>query len=443
VAGAVLGTLAVLLGAVAAVAMLASPLIMRVLVAGVDDPAVRDAQQQLGVVFLLFFLPQVVFYGLGLVSTAVLNAESRFLPPAAAPIANNVVVMVTYAVFWWLRRDAGAWPDDPLSALEVAVLAGGTTLGVIAFTAVPVIAVRYRGFRLRARWGWRHPAVRHLARAGAWAAVTVGLTQVLTFTMLVLANAAAGGVVAFQFAFTFFLLPYALFAVPVATTLYPGFARAAQHGQDEVLARAVGRGFRAVTVLLVPCAAALFALAWPIARIAAFGEAGGDLTPLAHAIAALAPGLVGYGVIVVFTRASYALGDARLPAIVTGAFVAVGVAGMGAASWLAPLDERATALAAAHSVAYLLGAAALGILVRRRVGHSYGTGRSLVPVVGAGVVAGGVMMAFSLLEPQTRIDAVVVVAMAAVAGLAVYLGALRLLHGADLQTLVALDGDRA
>src|SRR5206468_8811102 len=50
-------------------------------------------EQQLAVTFARYFLPQVVFYGLGAVLGAVLNTRGSFAAPMWAPVLNNLVVI--------------------------------------------------------------------------------------------------------------------------------------------------------------------------------------------------------------------------------------------------------------------------------------------------------------------------------------------------------------
>jgi putative peptidoglycan lipid II flippase len=210
-------------------------------------------------------------------------------------------------------------------------------------------------------------------------------------------------------------------------------------GAPAAFAGALGRGLRVTLLLVVPCAAALAALAWPLVRVAAFGEAArGDLAPLAHALAAFALGLPGYAVMLLFTRASYAQGDARLPALVSAGILATGTASMVvlAATW--PLEERAAALAAGFAVAYTAGGAGLGVLVRRRGGHGLGVTRSVLAVAVAGLLSGLVMAAVSgVLDPMGRLAALAVVAGAGALGLVVYAAVLRLGAG-PLRPLLAL-----
>jgi putative peptidoglycan lipid II flippase len=440
VAGAVLGALLSLLSAVVAIAAVAAPWIMRALTAS-SDQAVHDAKVELGTLLLWFFLPQVLFYAVGLVATAVLNGEHRFNVPAIAPAVNNVVVMTTYVVFWAMRD--GATPALDLTTPEKWVLAGGTTLGVIAFTTLPALAARRLGYGLRPHVDWDSPTVRTLARRGAWAGGQLALAQVLLAVVLVLANGASGAVVTWAFAFAFFLLPYSLFALPVATTLFPGLARSFQAGRHDDFGDALERGTRATVVLLVGAAAALAALAWPIVRVAAFGEAReGGLAPLAHAIAAFAPGLVGYGLAFLFTRACYAVGDARTPMVASAVGTMAGIAAMIVASALAPTAERAAALAAAYGGAYLISAVLMGRAVVGRLGRRRGALLTLLArVVAAGGAATAAMaVVVTWLDPSSRTASVATIVVSGAVGIAVYAAGLRVLTGATPRALVSIDG---
>jgi len=242
----------------------------------------------------------------------------------------------------------------------------------------------------------------------------------------VLANGTSGGVVTWTFAFAFFLLPYSLFALPVATTSFPRLARAHQAGLPAEFGAGLDRATRTTVVLLVGAAAALAALAWPIVRIAAFGAAReGGLAPLAHAIVAFASGLVGYGLAYLFTRALYALDDARTPMVATAVGTAVGVVAMVVASAVAPTTERAAALAVGYGVAYLVTAALMGG----------------ARVVLAGVLALVVMAAVvAWLDPVSRVASAGTLVLAGGVGVVVYAAALRILTGTAPRALVSVDG---
>ncbi|HTO01170.1 MAG TPA: lipid II flippase MurJ, partial [Microthrixaceae bacterium] len=143
-----LGLATLILGAIAILGVVAAPWLARILTSAVDDPSIAAAQRDLTTFLLWFFIPQVVLYGLGAIATAVLNAQRSFVVPAMAPIGNTIVMVGFLLAFKYI---AGSDPGLDLSLGEKLLLAAGGTLGVVAFVAIPTIAVIRGGFRLRLR----------------------------------------------------------------------------------------------------------------------------------------------------------------------------------------------------------------------------------------------------------------------------------------------------
>lgn len=438
VAGALLGLATAALAVLAAVGMLAAPWIMRILVAGVASPEIREAQIRLGTTLLWFFLPQVVFYAAGAVATAVLNARGRFAVPVAAPIANNVVVIATCWLFWKLRD--GAMPSLELTTVQVVVLGLGTTLGVLALSALPVLAARRQGVALRPRFDLRHPSVRQVVRGGGWATAFLACTQLLAGVVLVLANGVEGGVVLYQVAYTLFLVPHALFALPVLTALFPTLSRQAAGGDRDGYARGVGAGVSAIAFLALPAAAALFALSEPLGRLLLFGESSGAAgSALPGVVAAFAPGLVGYGIFLFLARGLYAVGDMRGAALVHLGVVAAAALAMAGVSAVVTGPGRVTALAGAHSLAYLVGAGVLAFRLRPRWQVARGQIRPLAVGALAAVAAGGAMWAAQIPLPEaSRLATAGILLGVGSLGGVVYLTTQAVLGGTKVSTVVAL-----
>ena len=149
-----------------AVAVAARPLVSLLL--GATPGCPRPSMVELGTRMLVVFAPQVLLYGLAVVLYGILQAHRRFTAPALAPVLSSLVVIGAYFGFGAL----GNGYQDMLRPVPTAawiVLAAGTTAGVAALVATPLIPVT--GLRLRLRPCLRFPAgigarVRSLALAG-------------------------------------------------------------------------------------------------------------------------------------------------------------------------------------------------------------------------------------------------------------------------------------
>ena len=390
-AGQVLGLALLALGALVALGLLLRPWVMGALTAAVDDPAVRRREVALGSFLLVAFLPQLLLYATGAVATGLLHASGRFAAAALAPVANNLTVIATLAAFAALGP-AGATAGLDLTGPQRWVLAGGTTAGVAAMTALPVLALRRTGLALRPRLGLAHPALRGLGRRGLWASLHLGLGQVLVVTTVVVTNRVEGGVVAATLAYQVFLLPYALLAHPLTTALYPRLSGPA--GAASNAGPLLDRGTRVLGLLLAPATLLSATLALPALRVMEVGGLDGRGTALAaRAVAAYALGIGGWAALQLFTRASYALDDARTPALVM-AGVAVGGAGaMVLGAGLTEGEGAVVAVAGAHAAAVVAGGAVLAVLVRRRLGQPVVVATSLGRTAAATVVAGAAVVA--------------------------------------------------
>ncbi|WP_432545994.1 lipid II flippase MurJ [Kineococcus sp. SYSU DK004] len=420
-----------------------------------------------GVLMLWVFLPQVPLYAVAVVLAGALQAQQRFTAPAAAPLVSSVVVAGAYLVTGRLAPAEVVSGDDlaDVPAAALAVLAGGTTVGVVALalTHAPALrsAVRWRPALTPAPGDG--PVLRTLALSG----LTVLLAQqVVAVALTRLANdGGAGAVNRWSYAWALFLLPYAVLAVPVATAVFPRLARAAvppaagvpaapggtpvgapQHpGAGEDFAALVARTARTVVVVSAAGAAALAAVAQPVAAVfVVVSDVGSGLSgDLAGALVAAAPGLVGYGLLALLTRALYTVGGGRAAALATVAGWALVLAAAVAAARVLPPERLVTGFAAAHTVGLTLAGLLLALALRRRRGSATvagvaRTGALAVPAAAAAGAGGaGAAAALTpLLGGSLPGEVLVATAAAAVAGVLV-LALLRLLLPGEVAPLLA------
>jgi len=348
-------------------------------------------EQAVGARMLLVFMPQVLLYGAGVVFIGVLQAHRRFLGPALAPLLSSLVVIASYVLFAVLadRRETTL---STLTRGHELVLSVGTTLGVAMLSLPLLIPLRRAGRRLRPTLRFP-PGVAATARRMAVAgAVVLGSQDLATGAILRLANdrGSGGAVVLFNLAWAVFLLPWAVLAVPIATAAFPTLTARWQSGERDRYADTVARTTRAVVLATAGAAAVMVATALPAARVLVLGAPGG-VAPhvLARALVAFAPGLVGYGIVAHLSRAHYARGDARTPALATAAGWALVVAADVVLVAAMPREWTATALGLGSTIGLSFAGAWLAVSLRRQVGAAGLAGVTSTTAVcfGAGVLA--------------------------------------------------------
>jgi putative peptidoglycan lipid II flippase len=396
VADRVLTLALVLLGSVAVLGAIFAPLIIRLYLVASDAPS-KEAQIQLGAFFLRWFMPQIVFYGIGAVATGLLNAERRFAVPMFAPILNNLVVIATFGAYAMLLGN-GKPSVDHITGAEMTVLAGGTTLGVFAMTAALWPSLRHLGFRWRLRFDWNHAAVRRLGRLAVWVIVYVVANQIAYVIIIILTgNFPPGGYQIYASAFILFQLPYAIFAVSIFTALLPGMS-GRWTDRDTAGVRALfSRGIRDTAVIIVPAALGYIALALPIVQLLLeHGHAGPhDAELIARTLQAFAVGLPFFAAFQLLTRTFYATQDTRTPALVNVAAAAVNVGAdllyIYAFGWGVP------GLALGHATSYLFATIVCLILLRRRLGGIDGrhVARTIARVIPVSLLSAGAALLVS------------------------------------------------
>ncbi|MGW9198583.1 murein biosynthesis integral membrane protein MurJ [Micromonospora chersina] len=361
-------TLSLLVPLAVLVALLADPL-MGLLGHGLDA-----AQQEAGARMLRVFAPQLPLYGVGIVLTGVLQAHRRFAWPVIAPLLSSVTVIVVYLGFTAaegrLARVAEVGRGGEL------LLSGGTTLGVVVLSLSLLIPLRRLG--LRPRPGFRFPAdararVGGLAVAGVVTVAAQQIALVVALNQVTYGRTADVGV--YNLAQTIYFLPWAVLAVPVAVAAYPTLVASRAAGDERAYRETLAPAVRGVVLFSLLGAAALAGTAVPVGHFF-FDPA--DAGTAAAGIAGFAPGLLGYGLFAVLTRALYARGETRSATIAT----ALGWLSVPALALLLgrllPLADRVLAVTLATSAGMLLLGGLLIAAVRRSAGPAAlaGVGRA-------------------------------------------------------------------
>ena len=186
-------------------------------------PGQREAERELATFFLKWFMPQIVFYGLGAgVASGLLNAHRKFAAPMFAPIVNNLVATGTFLAFALVPGARHGTIE--ITTTQKFILAIGTTVGVIGMTAALWPSLRRLGYRWRWTLDFQDPGFRRIGRLAGWAFLYAATNQLGLLVIIFLAGPFPGGYTAYQAAFIFFQLPYAIFAVSIITALLPSLS---------------------------------------------------------------------------------------------------------------------------------------------------------------------------------------------------------------------------
>lgn len=373
------------------VALLAAALAGPIMTALLGDSTCQGAAR-LGTRMLFVFAPQIVLYGVGIVLTGVLQAHERFAGPALAPLLSSAVVIAAYLAYW--VQTGGVDPGvSGLTGTQELTLSVGTTLGVVVLSLSLLVPLRRLGIRLTPTLRFPPGAARQARRLAGAGVVALAAQQVSVAVAVKLANQGVSGstYVVYTFAMTVFLLPWAVLAVPLATSAYPRLAALAEQGDGDGFGRTAAGAARGVVVVTLVAAAVLVAAAGPLARVLVEGVgAQADVTALTRGIVAFAPGLVGYGLVALLSRALYARRDSRTPAACQVAgWLAVVVADVVFALAL-PAGDRVFALALGNSVGMTVAAGLLLVALARAAGPQVlaGIARTCGTTFVAALVAG-------------------------------------------------------
>jgi putative peptidoglycan lipid II flippase len=420
------------LAALAIVGTALAPVIIRLYTIG-KDPADADQLIAVAVPLLLMFMPQVFFYGLSTLWTALLNAKRSFAVPAFAPVLNNLIVIAMLVEVWRVTHDGDLTIERLRHDTPLLVLLGlGTTAGIAVMALVLWPAMRRADIRLHWRLDWRDPAVSKVARLSVWTLGYVAANQVVFFVMTTLiTSVGVGRITAFSLAWQFFQLPYGLFTVSIMTTFTPELATHVTRGDLAGFRRRFSSGLRLGSLVMIPAAIAYLVLAAPavtaLLEHGAFQDAAGDLT--ASALRWLAVGLPGFAMFLFTMRGFFAFQDTRTPFFLNLIENALQVV----LSFALVRPFGLQGVVAAFSISYTLGAGVAVVVLQRRCGSFLdrdlvvGLVRHLVAAVAMGAALLGVLVAFD--------NAVVRLAAGLVIGGGVYLGVLLLVRSHELTEL--------
>ncbi len=402
------------LGGVCILTALASPLVVRHLLA----PDFPPEQQALTAHLMRIILLNTILFGISGVLSSRLNAHQHFALPALAPIALDIGYFI------------GLFTLVP--TLGIDGLAWGTVIGALLHISIQLPALARHRLGYRPRLTLAHPGVQEIVRLMGPRVVMLGAIQAADLFIVRLGSRLPeGSVSGYFYGFTLMQLPETLFGTALALVVFPTLAELYNAGDIESLKRTAMSVLRVVWLLTIPSAVGLVILGEPaLALVLQRGAFDAEATTLVYGVLTfLSVRIVSEASLEIVARLFYARHNTFTPmlAYLGWAVVAIG----GAYLFVRPLGVNGLALAS--TLAFTLLAIALFFLNRRELGD-LGEGE-LLRALGRDVAAAAGMSGVMLWVKGLPLAATPGLLAAIAAGGLAYIGLNWLLGGQELQEL--------
>jgi putative peptidoglycan lipid II flippase len=325
--------------------------------------------------FAYLILPIIFFTGLSGLIGAVLNVRGHFAAPMWAPILNNIVVIATCGIFIGVfGTTKGLQPED-MTPARIALIGGGTLLGMVAQAIGLLPALRKVGFTWKFRWAPRSLGMGEIGRLAGWMLCYVTANQIAIFAVVRILNGVAGkdsaSVLAFNNVFLLTMMAHGIIGVSVMTALLPKMSAAASEGRYSEVSADLTRGIKLVAAALAPIAVVYGVLGAPLSVMLFQGgaftnQAALDTgTVLVVAAFAVMPLSIQY----LCTYAFYSLQANKTAALINLPVVAVRIAAYVILAGVLSKSLSAAGMTAGNAISYVVSALISLAVLRRRIGR--------------------------------------------------------------------------
>lgn len=294
--------LLVILSAVSLLILVFSPAVITVFAPGfLDEPG----KFELTVKLTRWMAPYLFFIGLAAFCMGILNSLKVFALPAAAPILQNISMIVSVLVIAPLM-------DEPIMGLAIGVVVGGALQ-----LLVQLPTVFKKGMWLEMSFDFRQEEVVKIARLMGPVIFGLAVYELNIMIDTLIASMLPGGSISYlYYGNRLVQLPLGIFAVALSVALLPTLSSQAAKGDLKELVKTIGFSIRLILFITIPATIGLIILREPI--INTIWERGEFLTTTTEgtAIALLyySVGLCAYSGIKVIAPAFYSLQDTKTPA---------------------------------------------------------------------------------------------------------------------------------
>ena len=336
--------------ATAAVLFILSPQI-GVLLSGISGNKMDIARFVTMNRIMIFSLVTLSISGL---AAGILNSHNIFTIPSLAPFVLNIATIIFVTIFF--------------SRLGVYSMAIGIMAGSLLHMAIHFPQLRISKLRYRPIIDFKHEGVREIFSLMLPILLSLGAVQLNnSIDNFFALNLGAGNTTALTLSWRVANLPLGVFSVAIITVLYPLISRQAAANDIKAVRESFSLGIREIGYMMVPAAAGLMILSYPIIKVLfEHYNFGPDDTSKVSAILIFHSfGLVFFGLLMILNRIFYAFKNVKTPLKVAAISIFVNLI----LDWMLIRYMDIGGLALSTTLVALFNVAVLLIILRKKVGN--------------------------------------------------------------------------
>ena len=376
-------------------------------------PGLPPSYAELAVHLTHIMFIQTFFMALNGIAMGVLNSYNHFAAPALGSLVYNLVIIVVGVAFY--------------KQFGVAAFSYGVVLGAFLNFMVQIPALRKVGMKYYPSFDYRNEGLRQIMVLFIPVLAGLGVAQLNLFVNQNLASGLGPGMIgALNLGQKIMNLPRGIFAVSIATAVFPTMTMLAARGEFESFKKTTSLGIRAIILISIPASFGLVTLGEPVIKLL-FEQ--GEFTARMAAVTGQAlnyycVGLFAYAVLQVLNRGFYALKDTATPVIAAVITIAVNI--ILSLTLIHSMEHRGLALA--YSLAGIVNVMILLLALKIKVGKIGGI--KIVKTFAISVMASIIMMLavkysasyiFAVLHLHSKMNLLLGTTLAAAIGAAIYM----------------------
>lgn len=300
---------------------------------------------------MIFSLVTLSISGL---AAGILNSHNIFTVPSLAPFVLNIVTIIFVAL---LFSDLGIY------SMAIGVMAGSLLHMAIHFPQLKISKLRYRPII-----DFKHEGVKEIFSLMLPILLSLGAVQLNnSIDNFFALSLGAGNTTALTLSWRVANLPLGVFSVAIITVLYPLISRQAAGNDIKAVKESFSLGIREIGYMMVPAAAGLVILSYPIIKVLFehynFGPA--DTAKVSSILIFHSLGLVFFGLLMILNRIFYAFKNVKTPLKVAAVSIVINLL----LDWVLIRFMDVGGLALSTTLVALFNVVVLLVLLRKKVGN--------------------------------------------------------------------------